>query len=234
MNLNSRDYGVLRRSVVLRALPDHVVDMLLAGGAPQALQKGQLLFQRGDRADAFFIVVEGWIKLFRQNTDGDETVVHVVKAGESFAEAAMFTGGVYPVSAEAATPARVESIAAHAMRQAIREDPDVAFAMFGAMSRHLHHLVDQIEQLKRANGPQRVAEFLIELCPPDQAEALLNLPFEKVLIAARLGMTPESLSRALAKLKPLGVTSNGPEVTVRDCRALREFVSAERREPVVE
>jgi len=225
LSLTELDTQGLRKCVLLHALSHDVVSTLLGERTPMVLEKGQVLFQHGDPADAFFIVLDGWIKLYRLNSEGEETVVHLFKTAESFAEGAMFSGGVYPVSAEAATSARVQAIPAAAVRKAIEQDPGVAFAMLGATSRHLHQLVDQIEQLKRSNGPQRIAEFLIELCPADRGEVRVDLPFEKVLIAARLGMTPESLSRGLAKLRPLGVASRGAQIIVGDCHALRNFVA---------
>jgi len=52
----------------------------------------------------------------------------------------------------------------------------------------------------------------------------LNLPYEKALIASRLGMQPESFSRALKRLKPIGVEVRGDDVTITDIRSLCAYV----------
>ena len=75
-------------------------------------------------------------------------------------------------------------------------------------------LVSQLEQMKRLTAPQRLADFLLTLCPNEEGPCEIKLPYEKSLIASRLGMKPESLSRALAKLKPLGVTVIREDIVV--------------------
>src|SRR5262245_55635431 len=112
-------WSVAKRCEVLRDLPPAAGQALIAGRRPVALRKGQVLFQRGDPADAFYVVLSGWMKLARLGPGGDEIIVHVVKASESFAEAAMFLDRAYPVNAEAATDALLARIDAEAMRAQI-------------------------------------------------------------------------------------------------------------------
>jgi hypothetical protein len=76
--------------------------------------------------------------------------------------------------------------------------------MITSTSLHLHHLVQQVEQLKAQSG-ERVAEFLASLAPVENGSCVIALPYDKVLIAARLGLKPESLSRAFAKLNLWGL-----------------------------
>lgn len=88
----------------------------------------------------------GQVKLSRVNPGGDEAVVHIYGVGESFAEAAMFLGGRYPVAAEAVVPSRVMHIESGALRRKVAERPEIAFAMMASMSRHLKVLVDQMRR----------------------------------------------------------------------------------------
>ena len=159
------------------------------------------LFRQGDPATAFFIVIDGWVKLYRITPSGEETVIHILTKGGSFAEAVAFTGNRYPATAEAVSDARVARVPADHVVRCIRESPDIALAMIASTSQHLHHLVQQVEQLKAQSGVQRVAEFLASLSMAKQGKCAIALPYDKVLIAARLGLTPESLSRAFARLK---------------------------------
>jgi CRP-like cAMP-binding protein len=89
------------------------------------------------------------------------------------------------------------------------------------MSLHLRRLVQQIEHLTVRSSTERLADFLVKLADNRNERAILRLPYDKGLIAARLGMQPETLSRALAKLRPLGVETKGSRVTIRDVDALR-------------
>jgi CRP-like cAMP-binding protein len=100
--------------------------------------------------------------------------------------------------------------------------------MIASTSQHLHHLVQQVEQLKAQSGVQRVAEFLASLCPIDHGSSMIALPYDKVLIAARLGLKPESLSRAFAKLRTVGVEVRASHVAIRDVARLRQLAADDR------
>jgi CRP-like cAMP-binding protein len=100
--------------------------------------------------------------------------------------------------------------------------------MIASTSQHLHHLVLQVEQLKAQSGVQRVAEFLASLAPCENGSCVIALPYDKVLIAARLGLKPESLSRAFAKLKAVGVMVHASHVAVSDVGRLRQLAADDR------
>jgi hypothetical protein len=110
----------------------------------------------------------------------------------------------------------------------IRTVPDIALAMIASVSQHLHNLVYQVEQLKAQTGVQRVAEFLVSLAGVDHGSCMIALPYDKVLIAGRLGLKPESLSRAFAKLRPLGVEVHSAHVLVQDLGKLRDYANSDR------
>jgi CRP-like cAMP-binding protein len=97
--------------------------------------------------------------------------------------------------------------------------------MLASASYHLRLLVEQIEQIKLRSAPRRIGEFLISLAAGQaNGPCSLNLPYEKALIANRLGMQPESFSRALKRLKPVGVEVHGDDVMIADIKALACYV----------
>ena len=222
------DMKIVSRIAVLNGLKPHMVQALVAPATIMALKHGHPLFRQGDPAVAFFIVIEGWIKLYRITPAGDEAVIHVLTKGESFAEAVAFTGSRYPATAEAATDARVVRIPADHVVSCIREIPDIALAMIASTSQHLHRLVQQVEQLTAQSGLQRVAEFLASLCPCSNGPYTIELPYDKSLIAGRLGLKPESLSRVFAKLRAIGVEVRAAHVAVNEVAQLRGLVASDR------
>ena len=115
------------------------------------------------------------------------------------------------------------------MRRRIREQPDLALSMLASSSYHLKALVEQIEHIKLLSAPQRIADFLLRLCPVREGGCTIELPYEKALIANRLGMKPESLSRALGKLRPLGVSVDRENVTIVDIALLKQFIESTER-----
>ncbi len=226
--LNSADLDIVRRIPVFKGLKPPMIDRLIGPAAVSTLKNGNILFRQGDPALAFFILVSGWVKLYRVTVAGDAAVIHVFKTGESLAEAVAFTGSLYPATGEAVSEARVVRIPADHVVRCIRDVPEIALAMIASTSQHLHQLVEQVEQLKAQTGVQRVAEFLASLCPADHGSCTIALPYDKALIAGRLGLKPESLSRAFAKLRPVGVKVRAAHVTVKDVGKLRRLASDER------
>jgi CRP-like cAMP-binding protein len=226
--LTAGDFQIITRVAIFRGLRSETVEHIIAPATATMLKPHEWLFRQGDPATAFFIVIEGLVKLYRITPSGDETVIHVLQKGEGFAEAVAFTGNRYPATAEAVTDARVGRIPADHIIRCIRESPDIALAMIASTSQHLHHLVQQVEQLKAQSGVQRVAEFLASLSSAEQGACVSAQPYDKILIAARLGLKPESLSRAFAKVRGIGVIVNASQVTINDIAKLRSIAADDR------
>jgi CRP-like cAMP-binding protein len=222
------DLQIITRVAVFKGLKQETVEHIIAPASAVMLSSHETLFRQGDPATAFFIMIDGWLKLYRITLSGEETVIHVMTKGDSFAEAVAFTGARYPATAEAVTDARIVRIPADHVVRCIRESPDIALAMIASTSQHLHHLVQHVEQLKAQSGVQRVAEFLASLAPVPNGSCVIALPYDKVLIAARLGLKPESLSRAFAKLRSVGVAVHASHVAVSDVGRLRQLAADER------
>jgi len=222
------DLQIIARIAVFRGLKPETVEHVVAPATAVMLRPHETLFRQGDPATAFFIMIDGWVKLYRITLSGEETVVNVLSKGGSYAEAHALTGARYPATAEAVSDSRIVRIPADHVVRCIRENPDIALAMIASASQHLHHLVEQIEHLKAQSGVQRVAEFLASLVPVERGSYVVALPYDKVLIAARLGLKPESLSRAFAKLRAVGVAVHAAHVAVDDVSKLRQLASDER------
>jgi CRP/FNR family transcriptional regulator, dissimilatory nitrate respiration regulator len=132
-------------------------------------------------------------------------------------------GGRFPASGEAVTDGRIMKLSSGNLLRLIRQNPDIGIAMLATTSMHLHMLVQQIEQLKAHTGAQRVAEFLSSLCESQTGSCQIGLPYDKALIAGRLGMQPESLSRAFVRLRTIGVTIEQNQAHVEDIARLRGY-----------
>lgn len=225
---DEKEIQALRLAPIFKGLKDETIKPLLDSAITKNYQRGETLFVQGDPADAFFVVLEGWAKIFRITQAGDEAVVGVFTRGQSFAEAAAFSNGKFPVTCEAATDLRLLRVPTRQLFNIIADNPDIALAMLASTSLHLHSLVKQIEALKSHTGTQRVAEFLLSLAGKQQGNCTLALPYEKSLIAGRLGIKPESLSRAFRKLRPFGVTINQNMAEIDELAVLQKMVDQER------
>jgi CRP-like cAMP-binding protein len=226
--LTAGDLQIITRLAVFRGLKSETVQHIIAPATAVMLRPHELIMRQDDPATAFFIVIDGWVKLYRSTSAGDETVIDMMTKGDSFAEAVAFTGNRYIATAEAVSTARVGRIPADHLVRCIRGSPDIALAMIASISQHMHHLVQQVEQLKAQSGVQRVAEFLASLSLAEHGHCALALPYDKILIAGRLGLTPESLSRAFARLRNIGVVVDASNVTVNDVAKLRRLAADDR------
>ncbi len=104
----------------------------------------------------------------------------------------------------------------------------VALIMLASMSRRLRGFVQQVEQLTVKSATQRLASFLEKLVGVDEGSDEFELPLDKMLIAGRLGMQPETLSRALLKLRSIGVATEGHKVSIKDVAALHAINDDEK------
>ena len=228
VSLADYELELVKRTALFSGLSEKLLSSLFRAATVQQAGPGELLFMQGDAVDACYIVLEGWVKLYRLNRYGDDAVVAIFSRGQSFAEAAVFSMGKYPVAAETVTDTRLLRVPCSALLQCISDDPQFAFAMLASTSQQLQRLVRQIEQLKTHTGPQRDARFLASLCPVDEGPCTIGLPYDKALIASRLGMKPESLSRAFARLRNIGVRVERNAAAISSVERLRNYANEDR------
>jgi CRP-like cAMP-binding protein len=221
----------LSRSFLFAGAAREIVAEFVATAHLKSLKKGEFLFMARDPADALYFLVDGWIKLARLSRQGEEIIINVVAPGETFAEAAVFgaPGSVYPVNAQAAEESTVLAIGREKFIARIEASPEFSLGLLSAISVRQHFLIRQIEQIAARSAPQRIGAFLLDLSRRREGApmAILDLPYDKSLIAGRLNIQPETFSRALAKLEPVGVKVEGKTITLSNLEALKEFCDCE-------
>lgn len=177
--------------------------------------KGKHLFRQGDKADRFFVILQGWVKLYRGTAEGEEAIVALFTRGDVFGEAAIFDNSDYPFSAEAVEDARLIEIPAHTLKDRAKTNPDIMSRIMASMSREMLKLQMENEHRTLMDAPQRVGCLLLQLASGMVGKGgTFSFPYDKSLAAQRLGMKPETFSRALSQLKLVGVTARGPEITI--------------------
>jgi CRP-like cAMP-binding protein len=222
VGLSAGEAALVRRSPLLAGLGEPRLRQLLAGSFVRRVGRRALLYVQGEEASRLYLVLGGWVRLFRGTPDGQDGTVALLGRGESVGELAILNGGRYLFSAATATEARLLHVPTSGLAARLRADPDLGLNLMAVTSAHLRRLALQVERLTHQSSAQRVATLLVELCSPGrEGRAEVELPLGKVLIAAQLGMQPETLSRSLAKLRGLGVETLGNRVVVGDLGRLR-------------
>ncbi len=230
MAVSRSDLETVHQLPLFQGLAPDALRRLVRDAEVLACSKRTVIFEQGQPVTHFFGVLSGWVKLFRLRPDGSEVIIEVFGPGESFAEGAICMADGYPVSAELVEDGRLLAVPVASYIERLREDPELVVRTFASLAVNLKRLVSRIESGSSLNSSQRVGAFLLHFCPPASpggGPVNVRLPYDKKLIANRLGMKPETFSRALASLRKHGVAVRGGKARIADPAALRRHVSPE-------
>ncbi|MGD2074753.1 MAG: Crp/Fnr family transcriptional regulator [Gammaproteobacteria bacterium] len=194
------------------------------------LNEGEILFEQGQPAREFFLLEGGQVKLARYSSEGNEKIIDLILPGGTFAEALMFAKQpAYPVTAVAITASRVLGFSSQVYIGILRDSTEACFAVMAQMSRRLHQHIGEIDRLTLHSATFRVVCYLLDHLPSTHVavpEVRLDTP--KHVIAARLSITPETLSRSFSKLTRDGlITVQDNAITLTDVDRLRRFAKGE-------
>ena len=213
---------ILRNVPLFNALEQSHLELIAASCELMKLARGENIFRRGTNIQTFYYLLSGGVKIFAMSKDGAEKVIHIAAPGETFGEAAMFLGTAVPVGTQAIHESVVLALPKTAIYQLIEEDPRIAHLMLAGMSMRMHRLIQDIEAMSLQSATERVIGYLLQFCSDQQETQNIVLPAKKATIASLLNLTPETLSRTLAKLEKLGLISvNATEIHIPDCKRLR-------------
>ena len=191
------------------------------------IAKGEMLFQKGDMPRGIYLVVFGQMKLAFPSAQGNEKVVEIVGPTQTFGEAVMFMDRPYPVFAEALADTLLLHVAKAALFDMLEKDVSFARRMLAGLSLRLHSLVSDVESYSQRSSAQRVIGYLLQHGAEASAgngKIAVSLPTSKQVIASRLNLTPETLSRIFHDLGDAGlITVRGKQITIHDQRRLREY-----------
>ena len=167
----------------------------------RSLAAGETLFRRGDRAQAIFAVERGRLRLLRHGLDSQPIVLHTARAGELFAEAALFAA-TYRCDAVALTPATVRVYPKRQLLAAFRGDPALAERFTALLAGQVHRLRAQLEGRNIRSAEQRVLHHLALAAGADGRT--VRIEGTLLDLAVEIGLSHESLYRTLAKLEKAG------------------------------
>ncbi len=185
----------------------------------RALAKDEYLFRQTAPSEGFYVVQSGAINVHRVSAAGKEQVIHVFRAGESFAEAALASPTGYPADARAVEASTVLLIPKIPVLAFIGRRPDLAMRMLGSMSTHLRVVVSMLDDLTLKDVETRLVNWLVK--HGHGRAGPVALPGTKRVLAAELGTSSETLSRTLARLRARKLISVAAKtITVHDAAAL--------------
>jgi len=201
------------------------------------VNKGELIFQEGDRGQGFYIVAQGKIKVFKISFEGKEQILHIYGPGHTFGEVPVFQGKSFPASAMALEPSIILFLPREAFVRQIEKSPALAMNMLADLSRRLREFTVQIENLSLKEVPARLAAYILTLAREEIGglqkttiqkkhvpAANVVLPVSKVQLASLIGTTPETISRGLKKMAQAGfIKTDGKKILILDHQGLEDL-----------
>lgn len=217
------DLDLARRFPLLAGVPHAAVDQFLQGAFVQALPRGAMLCIQDEKPEFLHAILSGRVALLGKGADRKETVVEFFGSGDLLILPAVLLDSPYLMSARVVEESRVLFVPAEHARRAMKSEGTLAHAAAVHLAGHWRRVIRQVKDLKLRSSTERLAAYLVSLADGGGKAGGIQLPEDRKLIAARLGMTAESLSRAFSALRAMGVGGRGRTVTVADWPRLRNF-----------
>lgn len=187
-----------------------------------------VLFTQGAPADRFFFVVEGLVETTMRTRSGEDAIIDATAAGAMIGGLAVLGDARYPVSARTLLQTRYVGVPAALFRDKLRDDDALFLDTLSQAVQAVERIVEATGQLKLQLLSQRIAGYLLSLCPErTSGPARARLPFSKRSWAAHLGATPQSLSRSLRQLQQYGVTVRSGTVCIDNIARIRDLFEEE-------
>ncbi|MBI1219991.1 MAG: helix-turn-helix domain-containing protein [Rhodobacteraceae bacterium] len=177
------------------------------------------LIDEGATADFLHIVIEGSVELFA-GWQGRETTLAVLRPVSTFILAACIRDAPYLMSARTLEKTRVILVPSVDLRAVFRIDPEFAMATITELAACYRSVVRHTKDLKLRSARERLAAYILKQARTAPNGVSFLLPIEKRLLASFLGITPESLSRAMKSLQEVGAKVDGQRIIITDRRAL--------------
>lgn len=188
---------------------------------------GENICEQGQPAADLFFVLTGRVALIHTASNGESVVVEVIQDGGYFGLAPVLANLPYLATAKAVVASRLALVSGVGLSDLIHFAPNLLMRVLRAEALDFVAVVQQVCDLKFRTTSQRLARYLLNLVVSDGNTADFRLPFDKRLLAAKIGCRQENLSRAFASLRAEGVETHGSSVTLHDIQKLKRFAITE-------
>lgn len=219
-------FGYLKKLPLLSNLSEKEISYFEKASQIRSYKKGKIIFLQGDTPTFFYIIGDGWVKLFRTMPEGEEIIIDMLTAGNIFGESAIFERDVHMYSAQVVEDVELLSIPSHVLKEQTVNNPRLALNMLAVMSRHHRHHTNALAFNTMLSAPQRIGCFLLRTCSESSQKSVkFRLPYDKTLIADTLGMKGATFSRALNVLRlKTSIRIEGDFVEIDSVKKLAKYV----------
>jgi CRP-like cAMP-binding protein len=225
----SADYADTVRNIPLfSSLPEEELEKLTHGAQINCYARNEYIFRQGDPVEHIHILCDGIVKEFRKSPDGCEFTTSIYESGDMFCKAELFLKGqVHRTHTVAVNTAYVLELPIQQFKECVERHDSIFHGLLATLAQYAFMKQLEVEQHLTMTTAEKVANFLKGLCASHGFDPQgFTLPYKKSLIASRLGIELETLSRVLPKLKELGIIVNGMHVSFSALEANRDGSNA--------
>jgi CRP/FNR family transcriptional regulator, nitrogen fixation regulation protein len=164
--------------------------------------RGAEVFGEAEPAEYIYQVTDGAVRSYKLLSDGRRQIGAFHLVGDIFG---LENGGVHRFTAEAIVDTTVRLAKRVSLAHVAESDATVARDLLNMTATNLKHAEDHMLLLGRKTSLERVAAFLLEMDHRLTAAGVMALPMCRRDIADYLGLTLETVSRALSTLHDQGI-----------------------------
>jgi CRP/FNR family cyclic AMP-dependent transcriptional regulator len=221
-------HSLLRDASQFRGVGNLALTRLEAASRLRRLARGQMLFNQGDAADAFFLVCSGSIDLGLDSANGRELVINGMRPGDGFGELGLITGQPRSTSAVARQESVVLAIPRREFLAVLAEEPALARNLLQTMAHRLGTSSEREGALAFLTAPSRLARVLLQLDHQARAEGYITISQED--LGHRVGLARQTVAELLGKWRRSGwiLTGRG-KIVLLNRAALRRLAEEEER-----
>lgn len=206
-------------------MPEPVLNRLAEQAGIRRLDRGAILFHRGDAGDALYVILSGIVKVYQMDSNGRQHTLAILEENDFFGEMAIFDGAPRSATAEALTDITVLILRREAVLNCVRENPETAVTLLATLSSRLRQANIQLERFLGRDVKSRVAGVLLDMVRDFSTSGgdgeLIHLPLTHQELANLAGTSRETITRTLCEWQDAGIIAfDGRRMRVRDRDAL--------------
>lgn len=203
------------------------IERLAARARMRQLTRAEIVVHKGDQPQGLFVVTSGQIMLTLVSSSGNEKIIELVAAQQAFGEVALLTDSAYPFYAQAVRAVSLLFVPRDLVQELLEQSPGFACAMLTSLATRTQNLLQDVETYTQHTSATRVVSYLRQLCQDNDEPGdsiAVTLPTTKQIIASRLNLSPETLSRILHELSEAKLIAvNGRQIRIASRERLRSY-----------
>jgi CRP/FNR family transcriptional regulator len=181
------------------------------------IEKGKAIFLEGEKAEAFYFMLEGKAKIYKLSSEGKEQILRIVDENDLFGEVPALQNKNYPAYSQTITDCVLLGFHRNDFISLMKQTPELSVSMIAFLCNRLEKFTALIETISLKEVPTRLANYFLALLEDNNCPNKCFLKISKSQLASVIGTVPETLSRALKKIKDENIIDiEGNEITIVD------------------